>query len=318
MIIRYKEIKKIKFDESQYLKTGFSKIDKDTVGIGKGQYTLVFGTRGGGKSTFLYNLTANFTQSKYKGIICSFEMPNARTRYWLNLIVAGKDNLKKIVTSTGKEIYEVKNDFIDEKIDTWIDDKVVIDDNETFDCVKVYETIKDFVEKNTAIDYVILDNLMKLDIKGITADKWQAQSRLVLGLQKLAQQKNIALILVAHPNKIKTCPRIEDVGGSGDIINAADNVYILHRVNDDFCLRAEEYFGEDTIKDFRQFNNIVEIAKNRDFGIEKFCGLFFEPIAKRFTNFIGENIKYGWETQSKQSTMTNLVVVNDDELDNIF
>lgn len=311
--INYKDIKKVRFDEKQYLKTGITKLDKMIVGIGRGQYTLIFGTRGCGKTTFTNMLTANFLNQDEKGLICNFEMPNHRTQYWLNLQIAGEHNLKSEITLSGKEIWLIKDDETENKIIEWVDKSLLVNDNETFDVYKVYKQIEATVAKHPEFTFVILDNLMKLNLDEVDENKYEAQSRLVKGLQKLCQDKNIALILVAHPNKIKTLPRIEDNGGSGDIINTADNVLILHRVNEDFKIRAKEYFVTTEVNKLSEFDNLIEVAKNRDFGEEGFCGVFFEPKAKRFTNNnIGVRY-YKWEEPPKYKYPKPKEIEKDDD-----
>lgn len=311
--VSYNSIKKVRFDEKQYLKTGIDKLDRMIVGIGRGQYTLIFGTRGCGKTTFTNMLTANFINAGEKGLICNFEMPNHRTQYWLNLQVAGATNLISEKTMAGKEIWLIKNTITENKIIEWIDKSILVNDNITFDVYKVFRQIEEKISKHPEFTFVILDNLMKLNLDEVNDNKYEAQSRLVKGLQKLCQEKNIALILVAHPNKIKTLPRIEDNGGSGDIINTADNVIILHRINEDFKIRAKEYFVSTEVEKLTEFDNLAEVAKNRDFGEEGFCGMYFENKAKRFLNYRGENKRYGWEKQHKQDTIDDLTELPDDD-----
>lgn len=299
--IKYKDITYNKFDENNYLKTGLQKIDKAICGLGLGQLVIVTGTRGGGKSTLMSQITLNFINNGYSGLLCSFEMQNSRLKNWLNLQSLGKDNLRKEITSTGKEIYfandpEQQNDVIN-----WIDKKLEVYDNSSFDIKKVSQDILERLQSNPEIRFIILDNLMKLEAPTVNDNKWEMQSKLVKWLQVFAQKHNICLILVVHPNKIKVLPRIEDTGGSGDIINAADTVLIVHKVTDDFKIRAKEYFDIDDSNDMFQYSNIVEIAKDREFGMESLmCGTYFEPCAKRFLNYPGENIQYKWKKISQQ------------------
>lgn len=107
--------------------------------------------------------------------------------------------------------------------------------------------------------------------------------------------------MVAHPNKVKTLPRIEDVGGSGDIINTADTVLLVHRVTEDFKIRAGEYFGWKEGHPALEYSNIIEIAKDREFGDDdSMVGVYFDPKSKRFLNYPGENIRYGWDVSPTQ------------------
>lgn len=316
--VKYSDIKDTKFDEKQYLQTGIHKLDKALVGLGLGQLIVITGVRAGGKTTFIGNIVLNFIQNGYSGLLCSFEMSNPRLKNWINLQASGKDNLKQKTTVTGKEIFYPKSELINEQITEWVNEKLEVYDNESFNINKVSKDIIERLENNKDIKFVILDNLMKLDTDSMDENKYEAQSRLVKRLQVFAQKRNICLILVAHPNKIKTLPRIEDIGGSGDIINTADTVLFVHRNNADFKIRAIEYFGwEDKSKIF-EYDNLIEVAKDREFGTDgAMIGVYFEPNAKRFLNEKNENKHYGWEKDVIQTDMT-LIPIPDEEVNDIF
>lgn len=312
--VKYKDIEEVKFDEKQYLHTGITKLDKAIVGLGLGQLIIITGTRAGGKTTFLGNLTCNFINNGYSGLLCSFEMANSRLKNWLDIQALGKDNLIRQETVTGKEYYIPKNEFVKNKVEEWIDAKLEVYDNSTFNIKKVSDDIIDRLEKNPKIKFVILDNLMKLDTDSMNDNKYEAQSRLVKRLQVFAQKRNICLILVAHPNKIKVLPRIEDVGGSGDIINTADTVLLIHRVTKDFQIRAKEYFGWDDGNPAFQYSNIIEVAKDREFGNDdSMLGVYFEPSAKRFLNTPDENYQYNWMEKGEQEEIA-LTPIEDNDM----
>lgn len=312
--VKYKDIEDVTFDENQYLRTGIIKLDKSIVGLGLGQLIIITGTRAGGKTTFIGQIVCNFISNGYSGLLCSFEMANPRLKKWINNQALGKSNLKREVTTTGKEYFVPKNNFIKEQVENWINDKLEVYDNSSFNINKVSEDIIGRLEKNPNIKYVILDNLMKLDTDSMSDNKYEAQSRLVKRLQVFAQKRNICLILVAHPNKIKALPRIEDVGGSGDIINTADTVLLIHRVTRDFKIRAKEYFNWDDNHPLFEYSNIIEIAKDREFGCDdSMFGVYFEPEAKRFLNEPNENIIYGWQERTEQQEI-GLIPIDDAEL----
>lgn len=305
--VKYKDIQDVRFDESQYLHTGINGIDGSIVGLGLGQLVIVTGTRAGGKTTFIGQIVCNFMSNGYSGLLCSFEMANPRLKNWINNQALGKSNLKKEVTSTGKEFYVPKNTYVKDKVEEWINTKLEVYDNSSFNINKVSEDIIGRLEKNPDIKFVILDNLMKLDTDSMSENKYEAQSRLVKRLQVFAQKRKICLILVAHPNKIKTLPRVEDVGGSGDIINTADTVLLIHRITTDFKIRAKEYFGWEDDHPIFKYSNIIEIAKDREFGCDDLlCGVYFEPVAKRFLNTEDENKTYGWEQSYKQTELQEI------------
>lgn len=314
--VKYKDIEEVKFNESQYLHTGIKNLDKSIVGLGLGQLIVITGTRAGGKTTFIGQIVCNFIDSGYSGLLCSFEMANPRLKNWLNTQALGKENLKQEITTTGKEYYLAKNKYVKEQVEDWINEKLEVYDNASFNINAVSKDIIERLENNPNIKFVILDNLMKLDTDSMNENKYEAQSRLVKRLQVFAQKRKICLILVAHPNKIKSLPRIEDVGGSGDIVNTADTVILIHRVTTDFKVRAKEYFGWTDDHPAFKYSNLIEVAKDREFGNDdSLCGVYFEPQAKRFLNEKDEYKHYGWEQNTIQE---QLVPLDNTDLSEIF
>ena len=77
---------------------------------------------------------------------------------------------------------------------------------------------------------------------------------------------------------------------------------ILHRVNEDFKKRASEFFGKEKAERYYQYSNVLEVCKDRSFGVQDFLfGMYYEPQTKRFKNTPEETIHYGWEQQPTQT-----------------
>jgi hypothetical protein len=166
--------------------------------------------------------------------------------------------------------------------------------------------VKSVVEQK-GVNLLILDNLMTLDLDSFSGDKNEKQSSFVNGLADLAKQANIHIILVAHPRKSLTFLRREDIGGSGDITNLADNVYIIHRCNKDFEKRAPEFLGQDEVTKITQgegYSNVVEVCKNRFVGsVDNIFGYYYEMETKRFMQNKTEHVVYGWNPPIIQQDM---------------
>ena len=78
----------------------------------------------------------------------------------------------------------------------------------------------------------------------------------------------------------------------------------MHRVCNDFFRVGAEFFGESTINQFRSFGNVLEVAKNRMWGIvDLMVDMHYEIESRRFKNTFDEVIHYGWETEPTQSAM---------------
>jgi hypothetical protein len=79
------------------------------------------------------------------------------------------------------------------------------------------------------VTQVVIDSLMCLDID---SQGWEIQRKFARLLATFAQTSNVHLHLVAHPKKptdSENDVHITDVGGSKDIVGAADNVLFIRR-----------------------------------------------------------------------------------------
>jgi hypothetical protein len=160
--------------------------------------------------------------------------------------------------------------------------------------MQIYEELKKKIDKDK-LDLVVLDNLMALDIDGLSDRQWDAQKKFVQSCKELAIEKDVHVMFVAHPRKVISFLRLEDISGSGDLSNAVDDAFLIHRNNEDFKLRSKEMFHwkEDHIA--YTGTNVIEIAKDRWTGVQDwFIPLWYEPETKRLKSSQAEHIIYGW------------------------
>ena len=299
--IFYKEIDRSPVNESDYLKLHNKELSKRIIGLPQGGLVLLSGLRGQGKSTFLGQTKLDLIDHGYKGLEFSLEMSNRKTLQWTLLQACGKDNLKAVTTSNGKTFYQPKSDFIEQRIIDWIGEKLEIDNNSTFNAKKIEQQMLERLEKSKDIDFCIIDNMMRLDIANYGNEKLLAQIKFAKRMTDICQKKNICLILVIHPTKVFGIPRIDNLAGAGELLNLASLVLILHKVNTDFKVKQKQVFGISDSNPLLQYNTLLEIAKDRDFGQDdRLLGLYFEEESKRFIENKGENLHYGWEKEAEQ------------------
>ena len=145
-------------------------------------------------------------------------------------------------------------------------------------------------------DLIILDNLMSLNIRDLDPDKYGAQTEFITSLQRLAKRTMTHIIFVAHPRKAQGFLRLDDVSGTGDLSNLADNAFIVHRNNKDFQRLTAQMFQWKPENPAYGGTNVVEICKDRDMGTQDvFIPLWYEPESKRLKNAPAEMITYGWD-----------------------
>lgn len=292
----YKDIDRSPANEKDFLKTNIRQLNRLCCGLPRGGLVLLSGLRGQGKSTFLGQLKLDLIDNGYKGLEFSLEMSNSKTVQWTLLQACGKDNLKSRTTSMGKVFYEPKSEFIENQIIDWIGERLELDNNETFNAKRIEQQILLRLKNARDVDFCIIDNMMRLDIAEYGQDKLLAQIRFAKTITDICQKKNICLILVIHPTKVLTLPRIDNLAGAGELLNLASLVLILHKVNTDFKVRQKQVFNFSDSHPLLQYSTLLEIAKDRDFGNDDtLIGLHFENESKRFLENKEDNYHYGWE-----------------------
>lgn len=282
----YKNSKEIDMQANEnitYIKSGVFQIDKYIKGFALGELSVWSGGNGSGKSTILNQLAIEAVKKDYNTLIFSGELKDSRLMKWISLQVCGKSNL----------MYNEKYDYYYPKdkdaVLKSVGDKLFIYDNELGnDVSKIVFAIYDAV-KNQNVKMVILDNLMSMNLSSYGQDKYDVQTKLITDLSDMAKRLNIHIHFVCHPRKSTSFLRKYDISGTADLTNIADNVFIVHRVNNDFKKQTQEMFKWKSDHELYNFDNIIEICKNREQGIQDmFVGQYFEKETKRFLNYKDE------------------------------
>lgn len=214
---------------------------------------------------------------------------------WMNLQAAGKGYTEP---TQFEGYYNVQKKY-QLKIAEWMENHFWLYNNlygNNFQSV-----IAQFEKKinDDKLDLLILDNLMAFNITGLSDNKYDSQTEFVLSLQRLAKKYNVHIMFVAHPRKAMGFLRLDDISGTGDLGNAVDNAFIIHRVNNDFKRLSKQTFGWKDDNPIFEATNVIEIAKDRDGGtMDYFIPLYYEPETKRLKNFLAENKVYGWNKEN--------------------
>lgn len=283
-------------DRSQIvsIKTGIKDLDKKIIGLNKGEVSCISGIRGSGKSSLISQMCLDAIEKDYRVAMFSGELQEHRVLDWMQLQAAGK----QYTNPTEYETYYYVSDNIKKKINNWLGDKLYVYNNRKGnDVEKILNSVEQCIKKNK-VDLVILDNLMSMNLSNLSGDKYEKQTVLILGLMEFAKTHDVHIIFVAHPRKSLGFLRTDDISGSGDLTNAVDNVFIVHRVNTDFVKKSGEMFGWKKDNEIYLYSNVIEVCKNRDLGVQDyFVGLQYEVESKRFLNEKFETKHYSWEDE---------------------
>lgn len=275
-----------------YVRSHFDELDKKIIGFMKGEISIWTGNPSSGKSTILGQVALSSINDGFNVLMYSGELRPHRVKKWLQLQCAGRQFTQP---TEYENLFYVPKKY-GELIDRWMDGKFFLYNNDYgSEYTQLLADLRERLSKG-GISVVILDNIMTLELDELGNEMNTQQTSAVKSLSALAKEFDVHIHVVAHPKKTKTLLRPDDISGTGNIRNLADNVFIVHRVNNDFIRQSNEYFGEAIASKYHEFNNVIEVAKNRDLGVQDYMvGLYFEIESKRMLNEPYENFVYGWQ-----------------------
>lgn len=266
--------------------SGIAGLDRAIGGFDSGELSIWTGRRGDGKSTLLGQLMLTALNQGKNVFAYSGELSAWRFKEWLSLQAAGPKNVTDRKDEASEKQYTFVSPGIMFHLDEWWKERFFLYDTRQA-CANDPDSIlsvMEFARKRHGCEVFMLDNLMSL---ALAADKdyYRAQSDFVGRLADFAKRTETHVHLVAHPRKADTKREFltDDIGGSGDVSNRADNAFLLER------LSAEDAKGKD-------YGSVLTVLKNRQFGIRLKIGLNYEPRSRRFYGRDGSpEWHYAWE-----------------------
>ena len=285
-----RDIAKVNVSELEGFKTGYTELDKAIKKLFFSSLVIVSGSNASGKSSWLNSLMLNAIQQNHKCALWSGELRPDVLKSWIQMVAAGKEFLRK--GNNGN--YWYVPDDLSKKIDDWTDGKFFLYNNEYSNkWEQIFSDMKELLAIGVRI--FILDNLFSLDIDVFDGDSNKKQKELINQLTDFKKKNKAIIILVAHPRKTTTFIRKNDISGTSAIIDAADYIFIMHRVNNDFRKMGGEFFGVQNIQKFFEFSNVLEVSKDRMMGTQDYLvGMYYEIESRRFKNTNDEKRVYGW------------------------
>lgn len=237
---RLSDVESIDLESQEHIKTGIYSVDKVIRGLYMGTVTVLTGRRGEGKSTLASQIIANALDQtdpegqRYSVFIYSGELPNHHFKRWLDLQIAGNDNIETSENEYGDMVYSIsaKTTMM---INAWYHDHAYIydstmldSDSQSEESESLLQTIEKEVRRHN-VKLVLIDNLMTAVDIDLEADLYRAQSKFVNSVKRLAMKYNIAILLIAHPRKNSGKLDNDSVSGSADITNRVDTVITYSR-----------------------------------------------------------------------------------------
>lgn len=293
-------------DRSQIVSipSGILQYDKECCGFDKPSLTVWSGNNGSAKSTLLNQIALNAVDKGFKVAIYSGELRDKRMKRWLVLQASGKAYNRK--SSFNEYDYYTPNNVRDLVVE-WLGDKLYnYNTKYSHDITQVCTEVEKLVNEHQ-IDMLIMDNLSSLDIDELEGGTNEQQKAAIKMLLRLTDKLEIASHLVIHPKKSEGFLRKNDVSGAKTLTDLADNVFFVHRWNQDTQNSAKEFLLPHVFRDLMESGatNIVEVIKQREFGEAEghIYRLYYEPESRRLKNEVAEYVHYGWEENPTQQEM---------------
>ena len=241
------------------LKTGLEQLDKLLYGgIPFGGVTLITGKPGEGKSTLASQIIIHAMEQGYRCFAYSGELTNSNFKDILFRQIAGGNHIETYQNKWYENQYRISetnrhliNEWCRGKLTLFTEENISDEGEETAELVKIVET--EIMQHDTKV--FLIDNLMTaLDLDGSAAfDRYDKQSLFCKKLARIARNKNVLFLLVAHKRKNNFSLNTNDeIAGSSDIANLGTVVLSYEK----------GYSDEGMQEDQRK----LKVTKNRLFG----------------------------------------------------
>ena len=289
------DVQNVDINKLDKIETGIITLDKTIRGMAMGQLVILTGKRGDGKSTLMSQLVCAALEDNRNVFVYSGELADYHFKHWLDLQLAGKQNIVHQKDKWGQDAYALSKETINQ-ITQWYRNRAFIyDNNYLVDGSSEFESLPETIERVITqynVQFICIDNLMTA-MERVTeqSNLYLAQSNFVGKLKAIAMKYSVVILLVAHPKKGQANEYQDDnelVAGSADITNKADIV-----------LRYERLENQDD-----DANGLIKVTKNRIMGLlrtNKETGIrtFWAEDSRRVTdlNDTAEKV-YKWEKQS--------------------
>lgn len=233
------EYKYYKDRVTESIETGFYDYDSRVEDWKPGELTVIFGRNGEGKTTYISQVIGHCLEKNVPTFLYSGELSGNKIQEWLyKQIVANKENAFFTTQTKYKLKYEIKPSII-KAIKKWHSNNLFLYDRSFKKKTDEFFRIVELAVKKYGIKLLVIDNLMSIleeNADSILND----QANFTQKCKDFAVEYNIHVVLLAHPNKgksevvgVKGNLEKNDISGTGNISNKADNIIAIERIWDE-------------------------------------------------------------------------------------
>ena len=249
--------------------------NKKFEGYRKGETTIWTGAEGRGKTTMVFNeMCHQMVFNNCKICIASLETDPSS---WMQKIIK---QLK------GDEIspkdFENLLIYLQDKMSI-VNYKGSINPDDLFECLE-------YSARRFGATHFVIDNLMRINLD--LRDGYKGHKDFINKLTAFSQEFGVHTHLICHQKKLDeqkrfAKPRVSGILGSSELANAVDNVFLIHRIDDEENANHDE-----------KFNAILKIGKQREGG----------HIFKKFLHFHIKNETFNESQEADLNKFMNRIL----------
>lgn len=306
-VVDFSDVKEVDLSDIDGCSTEIQPIDKEVMRLFYGSLTILSGTPGSGKTSFLCQLIAHAMDRDNNVWLFSRELPDWMNKNWIEYILAGRRNIIEYETNNHAKYYKV-NPESKQKMSEFYRDKLRIYRDEYPNTAEEIKTSMIDSVRKYGSKLCIIDNLMTVDLGADSNNMNEKQTEFVNWLIQFAMKYNVAVVLVCHPRKLQTGVTnvgMYDISGSSNIINLAHRAFGLRRVTPKEKEGIPKQDGSGWKVKPIQYDVIFEVIKDRMRGKANLeVGLYYDVPSRRFyTNPEEYDFKFGWDNRRYTSKL---------------
>ena len=231
-LIDFADVKEIDLSDIEGITVGINDINKEIMRLFYSSLTILSGTPGSGKTSFLCQLAAQSIDQDKPVWMFSREMPDWLTKNWIEYILAGNRHITQFQSNSGAAYWKVNEDAKREISRHYREQLMIYRDQFSNKLQDLQTSMEDSARKYGSKLFII-DNLMTVDLDATSESMNEKQTEFVQWLIQFAMKYNVATVLVCHPRKLQpgvTNVGMYDISGTSNIINLAHRAFGLKRV----------------------------------------------------------------------------------------
>jgi len=231
-LIDFADVKEIDLSDIEGITVGINDIDKEIMRLFYSSLTILSGTPGSGKTSFLCQLAAQSIDQDKPVWMFSREMPDWLTKNWIEYILSGNRHITQFQSNSGAAYWKVNEDAKREISRHYREQLMIYRDQFSNKLQDLQTSMEDSARKYGSKLFII-DNLMTVDLDATSESMNEKQTEFVQWLIQFSMKYNVATVLVCHPRKLQpgvTNVGMYDISGTSNIINLAHRAFGLKRV----------------------------------------------------------------------------------------